>query len=208
MRGAMSAEPRQPGPPDVGTPASTIPMGLRILAMVLRALFIGALVAVTARISSPQSESILTVYETPGDLIRLALGIAGCLWMVIQLFMLPEDEEGYRILALPRPCRRPARIGGRHRHLVRCAAPSDPPRHRRMPGGHSAGIGSFRMAPATELTAAMNHVSYPCERNSNPPAFARFRQVACMPENRRRFFLDQALSSFGGAPRFLCHQFS
>ena len=56
MRGAMSAEPRQPGPPDVGTPASTIPMGLRILAMVLRALFIGALVAVTARISSPQSE--------------------------------------------------------------------------------------------------------------------------------------------------------
>ena len=97
MRGAMSAEPRQPGPPDVGTPASTIPMGLRILAMVLRALFIGALVAVTARISSPQSESILTVYKTPGDLIRLALGIAGCLWMVIQLFMLPEDEEGYRI---------------------------------------------------------------------------------------------------------------
>ena len=55
------------------------------------------------------------------------------------------------------------------------------------------------MAPATELTAAMNHVSYPCERNSNPPAFARFRQVACMPENRRRFFLDQALSSFGGS---------
>ena len=53
-------------------------MGLRILAMVLRALFIGALVAVTARISSPQSESILTVYETPGDLIRLALGVAGC----------------------------------------------------------------------------------------------------------------------------------
>jgi hypothetical protein len=45
--------------------------------MVLRALFIGALVAVTARISSPQSESILTVYETPGDLIRLALGVAG-----------------------------------------------------------------------------------------------------------------------------------
>ena len=77
-----------------------------------------------------------------------------------------------------------------------------------MPGGHSAGIGSFRMAPATELIAAMNHVSYPCERNSNPPAFARFRQVACMPENPRRFSLDQALSSFGGGPRFLCHQFS
>jgi starch synthase (maltosyl-transferring) len=29
----MSAEPRQPGPPNVGTPTSTIPMGLRILAL-------------------------------------------------------------------------------------------------------------------------------------------------------------------------------
>jgi hypothetical protein len=46
-------------------------MGLRILAMVLRALFIGALVVVTVRISSPQSETISTVYESPG-LIRHA----------------------------------------------------------------------------------------------------------------------------------------
>jgi TRAP-type C4-dicarboxylate transport system permease small subunit len=93
---AMSAEPRQRGPPNVGTPTSTIPMGLRILAMVLRALFIGALVVVTVRISGPQSETISTVYETPGDLIRLALGVAMCLWMVMHLFMPPEDAEGYR----------------------------------------------------------------------------------------------------------------
>jgi TRAP-type C4-dicarboxylate transport system permease small subunit len=92
----MSVEPRQPGPPDVGTPASTIPMGLRILAMVLRALFIVALVAVTVRISSPQSETISTVYETPSDLIRLVLGVTMCLWMVIHLFMLPKDAEAYR----------------------------------------------------------------------------------------------------------------
>ena len=75
---------------------STIPMGLRILAMVLRALFIGALVVVTVRISSPQSETIWTVYETPGDLIRLALGFAVCLWIVSHLFMLPRTTEGYR----------------------------------------------------------------------------------------------------------------
>ena len=93
---AMSAEPRQRGPPNVGTPTSTIPMGLRILAMVLRALFIGALVVVTLRISGPQSETISTVYETPGDLIRLALGLAVCLWIVIHLFMLPRTAEGYR----------------------------------------------------------------------------------------------------------------
>ena len=92
----MSAKPWQPGPLDVGTPASTIPMGLRILAVVLRSVFIGALVAVTVRISMPQSESISTVYETPGDLIRLALGFAICIWMVVHLFILPKDAEGYR----------------------------------------------------------------------------------------------------------------
>jgi hypothetical protein len=65
-------------------------------AIVLRALFIGALVAVTVRVSSPQSESLASVYETPGDLIRLALGFAVCLWIVIHMFMLPRTAEGYR----------------------------------------------------------------------------------------------------------------
>jgi hypothetical protein len=86
----MSAKPRQLDPPNVGTPA------LRILAIVLRALFIGALVVITVRVSSPQSETIWSIYETLGDLIRLALGFAACLWMVIHLFMLPKDAEGYR----------------------------------------------------------------------------------------------------------------
>jgi TRAP-type C4-dicarboxylate transport system permease small subunit len=92
----MSAKPPQPGPPSVATAASTIPMGLRILAIILRTLFFGALVAVTVRLSSPQSETIWTAYETPSDLIRLALGFAACLWIVIHLFMLPKDAEGYR----------------------------------------------------------------------------------------------------------------
>ena len=92
----MSAKPQQPVPPSVETASSTIPMGLRILAIILRTMFIGALVVVTVRISSPQSETISTVYETPGDLIRLALGVAMCLWMVMHLFMPPGDAEGYR----------------------------------------------------------------------------------------------------------------
>ena len=71
-------------------------MGLRVLAIVLRALFMGALAVVVARVSSPQSETIWSVYETPGDLIRLALGFAVYLWIVIHLFMLPKDAEGYR----------------------------------------------------------------------------------------------------------------
>jgi hypothetical protein len=92
----MSANPQQTVPSTIGTLEATIPMGLRILAIILRALFIGALVAVTVRVSSPQSESLASVYETPGDLIRLALGIAVCLWIVIHPFMLPRTAEGYR----------------------------------------------------------------------------------------------------------------
>ena len=52
--------------------------------------------AVTVRVANPQRETIWSVYETPSDLIRLALGFAVCLWMVIHLFMLPKDVEGYR----------------------------------------------------------------------------------------------------------------
>ena len=66
------------------------------MAIVLRALFMGAFAVVVARVSSPQSETIWSVYETPGDLIRLALGFAVCLWIVSHLFMLPRTTEGYR----------------------------------------------------------------------------------------------------------------
>jgi hypothetical protein len=83
-------------PANVGTPGSTIPTGLRILAIILRTLFLGALVAITVRLSGPQSETIWSVYETPSDLIRLALGVAVCLWIVMHLFMLPKTAEGYR----------------------------------------------------------------------------------------------------------------
>ena len=47
-------------------PASKVPTHLRVAGNILRALFIGILVVVIARVSSPQSESIWSVYETPG----------------------------------------------------------------------------------------------------------------------------------------------
>ena len=92
----MNANPQQPGPPSGEMAASPIPIGQRILAILLRVVFIGALVAITVRVSSPQSETIWTVYETPSDLIRLALGFAVCLWIGIHLFRLPKTAEGYR----------------------------------------------------------------------------------------------------------------
>ena len=82
--------------PDAKAPGSRIPLRMRIAGTLLRALFIAALVVVTLRVSSPQSETIWSAYETPGDLIRLTLGLLVCLWIIIHLFMLPKDPEGYR----------------------------------------------------------------------------------------------------------------
>ena len=69
----MSTERPQLDPRNTRTPASTVPLVLRILAMILRALFLAALIVIIARVSSPQSETIWAAYETPGDLIRLVV---------------------------------------------------------------------------------------------------------------------------------------
>jgi len=87
---------RQETAPDAKSPVSAIPLRLRIAGLVLRALFIAALLVVTVRVSSPQSETIWSSYETPGDLIRLVLGALVCVWIVVQMFMVPKDPEGYR----------------------------------------------------------------------------------------------------------------
>lgn len=84
--GLPGANPPDPGPS----------LGLRVVAMVLRAVFIGALLVVTARVSVPQSESVWSAYETPGDLIRLGLGVAVGVWILAHLFTRPKDPEAYR----------------------------------------------------------------------------------------------------------------
>jgi len=81
----------------MGEDGSTkIPTGLRVSAIILRALFVGALVAITVRVSTPQSETLWSAHETPGDLIRLALGLAVALWIVIHLFTIPKTVEAYK----------------------------------------------------------------------------------------------------------------
>jgi hypothetical protein len=47
-------------------------------------------------VSLPQNETIATAYDTPGDLVRLALGFAVCLWLLFQLFQVPHDDAGFR----------------------------------------------------------------------------------------------------------------
>ena len=69
---------------------------MRIAGIVLRSIFLCALLVVTVWVSLPQNESIWSVYETPGDLVRVALGVIVCVWILFHLFMLPKDAEGYR----------------------------------------------------------------------------------------------------------------
>jgi hypothetical protein len=77
-------------------PVSDLPTLLHIAGLVLRALFMAALVLITWRVSLPQSTSIWTAYRTPGDLIRMVLGLAVCVGILIQLFRPPYDAQRYR----------------------------------------------------------------------------------------------------------------
>ena len=91
-RATVSGESRAPA-----APAAKVSTRLRIAAIVLRAVFITTLLVVTVRVSIPQNESIWSVWETPGDVVRLALGIAVGVWILVHLFMLPKDPEAYRM---------------------------------------------------------------------------------------------------------------
>jgi hypothetical protein len=75
---------------------SKMPIGIRIGGMAVRAIFIIILTVVTARVASPQVENIWSVFETPGDLIRVALGFAACAWFVVHIFVAPKDADAYR----------------------------------------------------------------------------------------------------------------
>jgi hypothetical protein len=83
-------------PPDAAVAEEHVPLGLRIAAIALRSIFVCALLVVTVRVSTPQVETIWSVLETPGDVIRLALGLIAGIWIIAHLFMLPKDAQGYR----------------------------------------------------------------------------------------------------------------
>ncbi len=82
--------------PEAKLPAPAVHPALRIAAIGLRTIFIVTLLALTIRVSMPQSETIWTAYETPADLIRFCLGLALCVWFLFQLFNGPKDAQGYR----------------------------------------------------------------------------------------------------------------
>jgi hypothetical protein len=71
--------------------------------LVVRTFFITILIVITARVSSPQLEHIWSLYETPSDLVRVALGFAVCVWLAVNLFIPPKDPGGYRTWVLLGP---------------------------------------------------------------------------------------------------------
>jgi hypothetical protein len=95
---SVSAGPGASSSPASGPRSGAAPVasGLRIAAVLFRTAFIFVLMALVMRVSQPQSETIWSAYETPGDLIRLWLGIGVCIWLLWQLFAGPKDVHGYR----------------------------------------------------------------------------------------------------------------
>lgn len=64
--------------------------------VLVRTLFLIVLTVITARVASPQMERLSSLYETPGDLIRVLLGFGVCAWFIVNLFILPKDAGAYR----------------------------------------------------------------------------------------------------------------
>lgn len=96
MRAFWSKFARAGSPSDASAPNEKVALGLRLAAILLRSVFICALVLITAVVSMPQNETIWTVYDTPLDVVRLLLGLAVCIWLIVQLFKGPRDAHGYR----------------------------------------------------------------------------------------------------------------
>ncbi len=80
-----------------GRAEQDVPFSLRVVGTILRIAFIALLLVITVRVSLPQNETIWTAYDTPGDLIRMALGFVVCVWIAFQFFAAPKDAHSHRM---------------------------------------------------------------------------------------------------------------
>jgi hypothetical protein len=69
---------------------------MRIFGLILRTLFLILVVTITARVASPQNETLLSAYETPSDLFRIILGVAVCCFIAVQIFRYSRDPADMR----------------------------------------------------------------------------------------------------------------
>jgi hypothetical protein len=78
------------------TPGAGLSRAVWFGGLAVRTAFIAILIVITASVASPQLESIWSVWETPSDVARVALGVAVCSWLLVNFFILPRDPGGYR----------------------------------------------------------------------------------------------------------------
>jgi hypothetical protein len=69
---------------------------MRIFGLILRTVFLILVVAITARVASPQNETFLSAYETPSDLLRIILGAVVCCFVATQIFRYSRDPTDMR----------------------------------------------------------------------------------------------------------------
>jgi hypothetical protein len=72
------------------------PLHVWIGGVTVRTIFLIVLTILTARVASPQMERLMSLYETPGDLVRVLMGLCVCSWFIVNLFILPKDAGAYR----------------------------------------------------------------------------------------------------------------
>jgi uncharacterized membrane protein YhdT len=74
-----------------------VPTTLRIVATLLRTAFIVLFGVLTLRVSIPERETIFSASVRWDDLVRMALGLAVCGWLVVHLFKGgPRGIKGYK----------------------------------------------------------------------------------------------------------------
>jgi hypothetical protein len=94
MRANMNLEVNQANTATKSDPKP--PLHVWIGGVAVRTIFLLVLTILTARVASPQIERLTSLHETPGDLIRVLMGLGVCSWFIVHLFILPKDAGAYR----------------------------------------------------------------------------------------------------------------
>lgn len=69
---------------------------MRFFGLALRTLFLIVVMVITARVATPQNESLLTAYDTPSDLFRIILGATVCFFVATQIFQYSRNPADMR----------------------------------------------------------------------------------------------------------------
>jgi membrane protein YdbS with pleckstrin-like domain len=69
---------------------------LRRAGLVSRTLLLILLLLMAARVSAPQHLGSTWYDIPPGDFLRGVAGAAFCVWMLVELFIVPKDAASYR----------------------------------------------------------------------------------------------------------------